>query len=112
MSYLAFELTMPGCPSWNGRWSGERDRHVLVQPLGRTAKSVAKAAKVLAGAPYTHRWSDGWRASIDVRIVDGVEARKLRKQSSGFCGYDWMVKNIMLHGCTERREPAAGGATP
>ena len=46
---LAFELSMPGVNSWNGRWTG-------------------------------------------------ATARKLRKASAGFCGYDCMVDEIRFHG--------------
>ncbi len=33
-----------------------------------------------------------------MREVDGKEARRVRKESKGFCGYDWMVDEIRQHG--------------
>ena len=87
---LAFELSMPGVNSWNGRWTGEARPHVKVLSVG--AKCLAKPGR------YEYDFGDGWRAAVTVRTVDGATARKLRKASAGFCGYDWMVEEIRFHG--------------
>jgi len=87
---LAFELSMPGVNSWNGRWTGEARPHVKVLSVG--AKCLAKPGR------YEYDFGDGWRAAVTVRTVDGATARKLRKASDGFCGYDWMVDEIRFHG--------------
>ena len=95
---LAFKLSMPGVASWNGRWSGEGREYVIVRSLGRSKAAGAHEAKILAGAPYGYGFGDGWFASVSVREVDPTEARKLRRTSAGFCGYDWMVDSIIDHG--------------
>lgn len=87
---LAFELTMPGVNSWDGRWSGEQKRYIKVLKVG--AKCLAKPGE------YSYAFGDGWRASVEVRIVDGAESRKLRRISAGFCGYDWMIDEIRFEG--------------
>jgi hypothetical protein len=87
---LAFELSMPGVNSWNGRWSGEQKPHVKVLNVG--AKCLAKPGR------YGYDFGDGWRASVTVREVDGKTARKLRRESAGFCGYDWMCDEIRFDG--------------
>ena len=87
---MAFELSMPGVNSWNGRWSGEAKRHVKVMHVGKG--SLAKPGL------YGYDFGDGWRASVTVREVDGQTARKLRRESDGFCGYDWMCDEIRFHG--------------
>lgn len=94
---LVFTLSMPGRASWNGRWSGE-DRIYAITKNFTTKKGKEKAAKILADGYYSYRWSDGWAAGISVKEVTSQEARKIRKKSQGFCGYDWMVDSIMAHG--------------
>ena len=95
---LAFKLSMPGVASWNGRWSGEGREYVIVKSLGRSKAAGARGAEILAGAPYGYGFGDGWFASVSVREVDPAEARKLRRTSAGFCGYDWMVESIIRDG--------------
>lgn len=87
---LAFELSMPGVNSRNGRWTGEARRYVKVLRVGTGC--LAKPGR------YIYNFGDGWRAAVEVREVDGKESRKLRRVSDGFCGYDWMVDEIRFHG--------------
>ncbi len=93
---LVFVLSMPGCASWNGRWSGEGKLYSIVRRF---------RGKSPEPGHYSYAWPDGWRASVEVRQVDFSEARRLRRNSKGFCGYDWMVDSIVKHGriqCEER----------
>lgn len=94
---LAFFLGMPGCPSWNGRWSGEGRKYVIIKTF-RSKKDIEKAKQILNQRYFTYKWSDGWMASITVKEVDSQEANRLRKSSNGFHGYDWMVDTICLYG--------------
>ncbi len=89
---------MPGRGSWDGRWSGESDCYAIVKTIANGRKHVEKAERLVTGSPYTYRWSDGWAASVSVRIAEGADIRKTRKASRGFCGYDWMVRSIYEHG--------------
>lgn len=86
---VAFELTMPSRNSWNGRWTGEEKRYVLVR---RTRKED------IADTSFYHDFGDGWGACVRTWVVDGEQARKLRRLSDGFGGYDWMVDSILSHG--------------
>ena len=90
---LCFELTMPNRGSWNGRWSGEDDKHYIIRAY-RTKAEIEKYS-YLDGKDFWHRWDDGWTACISCSIIDSKEAAKRRKQSKGFCGYDWMVQSIL-----------------
>ena len=90
---LCFELTMPNRGSWNGKWSGESDRHCIFR-VCRT-KAQQEQAKVLNGKDFYHAWDDGWTACISCSIIDHKEANKLKKVNRGFCGYDWMVTSIL-----------------
>ena len=91
---LAFELSMPRNSSWNNNWSCEGRSYVIV----KTFRDHEKAKKLIEQRSFHYSWNDGWGARIDVREVDAAEARKLRKKSLGFCGYDWMVKTIIDYG--------------
>lgn len=95
---IAFELSMPGVASWNGRWTGEGRSYVIVRSLGRSRAAIERELELTNDSPYRHDFGDGWAASVSVRSVEPQEARKLRSHSSGFCGYDWMVEEIIDHG--------------
>lgn len=94
---LAFTLSMPSRNSWNGKWSGEDKLYVIVKTFTGT-KEIAKAVEVAAKHSYSYRWSDGWAARIDVKVLQPGDAKRLRAKSQGFCGYDWMVTSILSHG--------------
>lgn len=96
---VAFELTMPNCGSWNGRWSGERDVHVIF-------KQNRQVPKDLIGKDFYYRWDDGWTAMVTVRKIDcrSSEYKRLNKLNRGFCGYSWMVNSIIVHGKIIRNE--------
>lgn len=89
---------MPGRNSWNGKWSGEGSVYAIIKPIPKGKPWREKADELLAKRYFSHSWSDGWRASITVTECDGAQARKMRKRSKGFYGYDWMVANILDHG--------------
>lgn len=89
---------MPGVNSWNSRWSGEGREYVIVRSLGRSKGAGELEAQVAAASPYGYDFGDGWRASVSAKLVTPAEARKLRRESAGFAGYDWMVDSIIDHG--------------
>lgn len=98
---LAFILSMPNIGSWNGKWSGANDLYAMIVGFGRKKENITKAIDILAHHPYFYRFSDGWTARIEVREVDAKEARKIRKLSRGFCGYEWMVGSILQKRCID-----------
>ena len=97
---LAFRLNMPGVRSWNGRWSGEGKDHVKVVTL-RGKAGAAKGQQILNERSFHYSFGDGWVARIDVEQVDSGRAARLRRNSAGFCAYDWMVDSIMRIGRIE-----------
>lgn len=88
---IVFELTMPHCGSWNGRWSQEHKLHV------RT-KDEREVPKEYWDKDFYYRWDDGWTACVSVKRMPAKEARKLERNSDGFCGYDWMIRSICKNG--------------
>ena len=98
---LCFELSMPCAASWNGKWSGADQGHYIFKTS--QAASMQKLFAKLDGGSWAYRWDDGWCAVVSARIVDAKEARKLRKVNAGFCGYDWMVKDILAFGEIKKR---------
>lgn len=91
---LCFELSMPNRGSWNGRWSGENDVHIIT----KTDRDIGnKRILELDGKSFYYRWEDGWSACVSARIIDRGEATRLRKRNRGFCGYDWMVRSIIAN---------------
>lgn len=98
---LSFTLSMPGNNSWNGKWSGQDNFYAIVKHFGSSKKSKEKAEKILKDGYFSYDFGDGWRAGISVKQVDSATARKIRKQSRGFCGYDWMVESILNKGYIE-----------
>lgn len=93
---LSFTLSMPSNNSWNGKWSGERNLYARVVNVGNpTAKEIVEKGY------FRYDFGDGWSAGVSVKQVDGKEARRIRKKSRGFCGYDWMIESIRSKGRIE-----------
>jgi len=100
MKRIEFRLSMPGVNSWNNRWSGEGRNYSIVRKI-----SDKWANKLFDGketASWTHHFGDGWSARITARVVPTGERLK---RSDGFCGYDWMVSNILAYGNTKEPTP-------
>lgn len=60
------------------------------------------ASKLLAHRSWYFSWGDGWGANISVQEVHSCDLRRMKKQSRGFCGYEWMVESILA--CGEIRQ--------
>lgn len=95
---VTFTLSMPGNNSWNGRWSGEGNKYVRVVNVGPSHKAAQKYTELVKKGYFSYAFGDGWRAAVTVGVTDKATARKLRKESKGFCGYDWMIDSIRDHG--------------
>lgn len=93
---LCFELSMPNCGSWNGKWSGEKDVHAILKTA--RDKTEVQKFKELDGKDWFYRWDDGWTACVSAKIIDSRKAEKIRKKNAGFCGYNWMVESILKFG--------------
>ena len=90
---IVFELTMPNRGSWNGKWTGDKDVHIIK----KYNKSVPKE---VIGKSFYYSWDDGWTACITVYNLNAntSEYKSLIRNNAGFCGYDWMVDSIIKYG--------------
>ena len=96
MIYLMFKLSLY---SPHGKWNKEDRLYAVVRKFDLTKKGRALAERVLnSGGFYSYVWSDGWHATITVKKLDAKQAKDTKKKSVGFCGYDWMIDNIISHG--------------
>jgi hypothetical protein len=106
MTRVLFTLSMPNRGSWNGGWSGEGRNFTIT----RTIRDKAFLAKMPAHWHYS--WGDGWGAGISARVLSVGERAK---KSDGFCGYDWMVANIIRWNtpyCQHEFQPNPLSGTP
>ena len=86
---VEFRLSMPNVGSWNGKWSGSQKNYVRYRNL--TKKQIEFLD--FPNKKYWHySWSDGWSAGVTLRAMDVGERKK---KSDGFCGYDWMIDEII-----------------
>ncbi len=93
---LSFTLSMPNNNSWDGKWSGEDDLYVRTKNF--TAKQIDISYPIREKGYFHYNFGDGWSAGIDVKEITSQEGAKLRKKSKGFCGYDWMIGEIIQYG--------------
>lgn len=101
MKIISFELTMPNRGSWNGQWSGQGHKYYIIEKLSDKYLSNKEWFKELLEKgkdSWYYSWSDGWGANVKAEVIDNIEARKRRKVSVGFSGYDWMVTSIKMYG--------------
>ena len=94
---LVFKLTIPNVGSWNGKWSGEGNLYAKTRNLGKS-KNAEQKGKNLDGKTFHYSWNDGWGANVNVEIINAAEGNKIRAESKGFCGYDWMIDSIINYG--------------
>lgn len=84
---------MPGNNSWNGQWSGAGKLYAKIH------KVSDKKSLELDGKSFSYNFGDGWRASVRAHASrDSIDTKQFRKNSKGFCGYDWMVDSILSDG--------------
>lgn len=88
---VLFKYTSPNVGSWNGKWSGEGRRYEKVVKMDRVKATALKSY-------YRYDFGDGWSAGIVVSQIDGKAAAESRRKTVGFCGYDWMISDILTKG--------------
>ena len=101
---IAFELSMPNRGSWDNKWSGDDRRFIRVRRQNEVPKEYWNK-------DYYYKWDDGWTARVSVTKVSGVDAKRLKNKSSGFCGYDWMIDSIIKHGYIATKRELEEGLT-
>jgi len=97
MKRVVFRLSMPNNNSWDGKWSGSGRNYTITKNLSENTIKFLELEK--GEQKWYHNFGDGWTACITARIVSKGE--RLPK-SAGFCGYNWMVTNILCYNQTTR----------
>jgi hypothetical protein len=94
MKKVEFKLSMPSNNSWNGKWTGEKNNYVIYKNL---TEKYAKSLKLTEQPEQSFRYDfgDGWCACVNMRVMKEGERKQ---KSDGFCGYEWMVNNIVWYG--------------
>lgn len=87
---IVFKLTMPHNNSWNNKWSGDNDIHIITKPDRCVPNDRIDKS-------YYYNFGDGWCACVDVMKMNAnsSEYRKMKRNNRGFCGYGWMVDSII-----------------
>ena len=83
---LIAELTMPNVGSWNGQYTGAKDKKTVV--FDTSTKTYGN----LIGS-YYYDFGDGWGANVQIR-----EALPRERVTNKFSTYHWMLKEIKEHG--------------
>lgn len=94
---ICFTLSMPSNNSWNGKWSGDEKLFAIIHNVGRSKKAKDQAKEIISKGNYSYNFGDGWCARICAKFVNSEQAKKIKRKSQGFCGYDWMVDSILTH---------------
>lgn len=94
MKTLVFILSMPNVGSWNNKWTGSENIYAVKR---KVKDDLAKLIMRDEETYYDYDFGDGWRASIEVKVLPAKEVNKIIKKSRGFYGYEWMVESILLH---------------
>lgn len=89
---ICFELTMPNVGSWNGKWTGQESKYYLIKKVSKIKEAE------LHKKSFYYNFGDGWGASIKAEVIDSKEFAKRKRISKGFCGYSWMVDEILEYG--------------
>ena len=98
---ISFELTMPSNSSWNGKWTGDNKKFYVVEEISKRWLGNQEYFKDLIANgkdDFSYSFGDGWVANIEVEVVGAAEAKKRKKQSIGFAGYEWMIRSIKTYG--------------
>ena len=94
---------MPRVNTWNGKWTGAENRHIVVLKIPEDMyKHRREELNKLNEKSFDYDFGDGWAASILVKFVNEKDARALVKQSKGFCDYKWMIASILCCGEIDR----------
>lgn len=93
---------MPNNNAWDHKWSGEGRLYCKKRTV--TNETVTKILGYSTNKGFYYNFGDGWGASVNVQIVTSKDAAKMVRKSAGFCGYDWMIDEIVQHGRILERE--------
>jgi hypothetical protein len=83
--FILYEIIDTNIGSWNGKFSGEKERFTKYYKLSKNIYVPKKSS-------YHYNFGDGWTLNINVSIVSTIEIEKLK--DNGFRNYEWMIESI------------------
>lgn len=93
-NFLLFTLSMPNVGSWNGQWTGREKFYARVIPIkGKIGEE--RAEEILKVKNFYYNFGDGWGMNVEATRINAEESRKVKKNTSGFMGYDWAIDSII-----------------
>lgn len=97
---ISFQLTMPNVGSWNGQWTGANRPYFVVKNFKKAEIHKEHFTSLLEKGKdsWYYDFGDGWGANVEAEIINSSEAKKRRKITAGFYGYNWMIDSIIKHG--------------
>lgn len=100
MKILCFELDMPKVNTWNGQYTGAKNkRYIFCKLLDKYAQPILDGPK-----EHLYDFEDGWMARVAVSAVTAKQRREMEKVNCGFGRYDWMVSEIVEYGRILKRK--------
>lgn len=96
MKHIAYILTMPNVGSWNGKFTGQGNLNCIVKSYKKDDPILNKVLSMKQG--YHYDFGDGWSVNIKSKEILGNQKAKYKKESKGFYGYEWMVREIEQYG--------------
>lgn len=92
MKKIEFRLSMPSRNSWNGNWSGEGRNYTIIRKI-KDKTAITLGFDKTETQSWNYHFGDGWSACVTGRVIPSGETKK----SDGFCGYNWMVDEIIWY---------------
>ena len=91
---------MPNVGSWNGKWNGSNKKHFIIKKFSNKIfnEKVQPLLNDNDHKSFYYNFGDGWGANVCMEIIDSKEGMRRIKNSSGFCGYEWMIDSILENG--------------
>jgi hypothetical protein len=96
MNRVLFKLSMPNNNAWNGKWTGAGRNYTITKKMTKKKCQELGLEKDKSKCWY-HNFGDGWTACVEATILKVGERSQ---RSDGFCGYGWMVDNIIWYNNT------------
>lgn len=99
MTTVLFEYHPANIGSWDGKWSGSGKVFAKLKSISKEQKEKLEQMgfSIQKGDSHSFHYDfwDGWSCNVIMKVGTKKEFQSIMKQSQGFLGYDWMIKDIL-----------------